>query len=142
MILSADAAGSYCRVHCNPGTLEIAAENASVSLDSGRAVPLEELIRVADEYLAGVGAEANNLGRSNTEHRTPSTEYRLPQRERVSIGRMQALIEETIRLVGCVVLRALSLGRYRGGKESDRLAEGGLGLATLAVATYMALTFR
>lgn len=55
---------------------------------------------------------------------------------------MQALIEETIRLVGYVVLRALSLGRYRGGKENDRLAEGALGLATLAVATSVALTFR
>lgn len=55
---------------------------------------------------------------------------------------MQAVIEETIRLVGLVLLRVLSLGRYRGGKETDRLAEGALGLATLAVATYMALTFR
>jgi hypothetical protein len=55
---------------------------------------------------------------------------------------MQTLIEETIRVVGYVVLRALSLGRYRGGKESDRLAEGALGLTTLAVASCMALTFR
>ena len=49
-ILSADDAGSFCRVHCVPGTLEVAAENVVVRLDTGRLVSLDELMRVAEDY--------------------------------------------------------------------------------------------
>ena len=55
---------------------------------------------------------------------------------------MQSLIEDAVRLLGYLVLRIITLGRYRGRKEKDRLAEGALGLATLAVATYVAVTLR
>jgi hypothetical protein len=55
---------------------------------------------------------------------------------------MQGLIEDAIRFVGYLALRIVTVGRYRGGKEDDRLAEGALGLATVTVGIYMAAKFR
>lgn len=44
---------------------------------------------------------------------------------------MQDTIEELIRWLGYFTLRVSTLGRYRGGASSDRLPEGGVGLAVV-----------
>jgi hypothetical protein len=46
---------------------------------------------------------------------------------------MQDIIEEVIRWIGYAALRAVTLGRYRGGALDDRLPEGAVGLGVLAV---------
>lgn len=45
---------------------------------------------------------------------------------------MQDTIEEVIRLLGYLTLRVVTLGRYRGGRSSDRLPEGAIGFAVVA----------
>ena len=45
---------------------------------------------------------------------------------------MQQLIEDGVRLVGWLALKALTLGRYRGRDESDRLLQGTIGLLLIA----------
>ena len=40
---------------------------------------------------------------------------------------MQLLIEESIRGLGWIALKLATLGRYRGGREQDRLSEGAIG---------------
>jgi hypothetical protein len=50
---------------------------------------------------------------------------------------MQILIEELVRWVGYGVLRVVTLGRYTGGTSSDHLREGALGLALIALLTYV-----
>ena len=42
---------------------------------------------------------------------------------------MQELIEELIRGIGYGALRLVTLGRYKGGRDADRLAEGAIGFA-------------
>jgi len=49
-ILSAEMHGLQCRVFTDVGVLEMKCENGSISLDSGRAVSLEELTSVAEAY--------------------------------------------------------------------------------------------
>jgi hypothetical protein len=49
---------------------------------------------------------------------------------------VQGVIEELIRGVGYVVLRLLTVGRYRGGEDS-RLAEGAIGFALVVVVAYL-----
>ena len=49
---------------------------------------------------------------------------------------MQELIEEAVRAIGWGALRLLTLGRYRGGRAGDRLAEGAIGLAVVLVLMY------
>lgn len=41
---------------------------------------------------------------------------------------MQGVIEEVVRWVGWGALRLVTLGRYRGGADDDRLSEGVIGL--------------
>jgi hypothetical protein len=50
---------------------------------------------------------------------------------------MQILIEEVVRWFGYFMLRAVTLGRYIGGTSSDAVHEGALGLALIALATYI-----
>ena len=49
-ILSAEQSDSICRVHCDGGHLDLAADDARLALDSGRELPLEELLSVAEGY--------------------------------------------------------------------------------------------
>lgn len=54
-ILSAEMVNGFARVTCasrkgQGGELEVAAVDGSLTLDSGRAITLEQLIQVADEY--------------------------------------------------------------------------------------------
>ena len=55
-ILSADVADDYCVVQCtqgdNGGTLKVSAQDASLALDNGRTLTLEEIRSVADAYWA------------------------------------------------------------------------------------------
>ena len=53
---------------------------------------------------------------------------------------MQELIAELIRWVGYLVLRILTLGRYRGGGAANELREGAFGLAIIALVTYVSRT--
>ena len=46
---------------------------------------------------------------------------------------MQTIIEEVIRWLGYAALRVVTLGRYRGGREDDRLPEGALGFGVIVV---------
>ena len=55
---------------------------------------------------------------------------------------MQSIIEELIRGVGFFALRLVSLGRYRGGGESDRVPEGAIGLCLLMMFAYLAYALR
>ena len=41
---------------------------------------------------------------------------------------MQSLIEDVIRWFGYYALRLVTWGRYSGGREGDRLAEGAIGV--------------
>lgn len=52
---------------------------------------------------------------------------------------MQFVIEDVVRWFGFAVLKAFTLGRYRGGRSSDQLAEGAIGLAVIAGTTYIAV---
>ena len=54
---------------------------------------------------------------------------------------MQDIIEELIRWLGYFGLRAVTIGRYSGGTEKDRLVEGASGLALIALMTYLAIRF-
>ena len=49
-ILSAEMYGSVCRVFTDLGVLEMQCRGGSVSLDSGRAISLNELLSVAEAY--------------------------------------------------------------------------------------------
>jgi hypothetical protein len=49
-ILSASMIDGACEVECSDGVLEVVASDGSVSLDTGRAIALTELIEVADSY--------------------------------------------------------------------------------------------
>lgn len=49
-ILSTEIHGPLCRVFTDLGVLEMRCEGGAISLDSGRNVPLEELISVAAAY--------------------------------------------------------------------------------------------
>lgn len=53
---------------------------------------------------------------------------------------MQALIEELVRWIGYAVLRLVTLGRYAGGTSNDHLLEGALGLALIALVTYVGIS--
>jgi hypothetical protein len=44
---------------------------------------------------------------------------------------MQLLIEDGIRGLGWIALKLATLGRYRSGREQDRLFEGGVGLGII-----------
>ena len=50
---------------------------------------------------------------------------------------MQGIIEELLRWIGYAALRVLTFGRYRGGAEEDRLAEGAIGLAIVLLIAYV-----
>jgi hypothetical protein len=51
---------------------------------------------------------------------------------------MQELIEELIRALGYAALWMVTLGRYRGGGEKNRLAEGAIGFGIiLAIASVV-----
>ena len=52
----------------------------------------------------------------------------------------QALIEELVRWIGYAVLRIVTLGRYAGGTSNDQLLEGALGLALIALVTYVGMS--
>jgi hypothetical protein len=49
-VLSADLHNRLCKVDCVSGVLEVEAVDGSLRLDSGRAIPLQQLIDVADAY--------------------------------------------------------------------------------------------
>ena len=49
-ILSAEMHGSVCRVFTDLGVLDMQCSSGSVSLDSGRAISLDELLSVAEAY--------------------------------------------------------------------------------------------
>lgn len=51
---------------------------------------------------------------------------------------MQIIIEEAVRWVGYATLRVVSLGRYRGGTEDDRFAEGAVGFFVVVGIAYIA----
>ena len=51
---------------------------------------------------------------------------------------MQSLIEDVIRWFGYYALRLVTWGRYSGGREGDRLAEGAIGFGILTATTYAA----
>ena len=53
---------------------------------------------------------------------------------------MQILIEELIRGIGYLTLKAVTLGRYRS-RSGDSLLEGALGLVLVAFAVYVAYRF-
>jgi hypothetical protein len=50
---------------------------------------------------------------------------------------MQNVIEEAIRWLGWSALRLITLGRYRGGLDTDRVAEGAIGLGIVVGAAYL-----
>jgi hypothetical protein len=50
---------------------------------------------------------------------------------------MQVLIEALVRGIGYVTLRVVTGGRYAGGTSGDELREGALGLALIALVTYI-----
>lgn len=50
---------------------------------------------------------------------------------------MPLVIEEAIRGLGYVVLKAVSGGRYRSQRDDGILLEGGLGLLVVAAAFYV-----
>jgi len=50
---------------------------------------------------------------------------------------MQELVEELIRWVGYGGLRLVTLGRYRGGTENDRLSEGAVGFGIVIGFAYL-----
>ena len=54
---------------------------------------------------------------------------------------MQILIEELIRGVGYLTLKAVTLGRYARGSSGDSLLEGALGLVLVAFGVYLAYRF-
>lgn len=54
---------------------------------------------------------------------------------------MQEIIEELVRWLGYFGLRAVTIGRYSGGTDNDRLVEGASGLAIIALITYLAIRF-
>lgn len=49
-ILSAEMHDSVCRIYTDKGILELQCDDGSLALDSGRAVPVDELLSVADAY--------------------------------------------------------------------------------------------
>lgn len=49
---------------------------------------------------------------------------------------IEVIIESGFQVVGWVVLKAVTFGRYRGFQPEDVLVEGSLGLATVAVVGY------
>jgi hypothetical protein len=49
-ILSAEMHGPVCRVYTDAGVLQMQCRCGSVSLDSGRVISLDELLRVAEDY--------------------------------------------------------------------------------------------
>lgn len=49
---------------------------------------------------------------------------------------MQGLIEELIRGIGYASLWLVTLGRYRGGGEGNRLPEGAIGFAIVLAVAY------
>ncbi len=51
---------------------------------------------------------------------------------------MQELIEAGIRFVGWLVLKALTLGRYRSEAQSGLVVEGALGLLSIAALLWVA----
>ena len=50
---------------------------------------------------------------------------------------MQQIIEEVVRWLGFAILRAATLGRYRGGKDTDRLSEGAIGLGAVIGTAFL-----
>jgi hypothetical protein len=54
---------------------------------------------------------------------------------------MQTFIETVIQFVGRGTLTAVTFGRYRTRGESDLLAEGAIGLATIAVLSWAVYTW-
>jgi hypothetical protein len=51
----------------------------------------------------------------------------------------QWIVEEAVRGVGWTLLKVLTLGGYRSNGERARLAEGAVGLAAVAFASWLAL---
>ena len=49
----------------------------------------------------------------------------------------QHAVEGTVRIIGCVAVFALTLGRYRGPQKDGLLLEGGFGLLMIAGGTYL-----
>ena len=49
-------------------------------------------------------------------------------------GIVRVAIEDGIRVIGRVVLKTATFGRYRGGGNSTLLVEGAIGLVTVAAA--------
>ena len=52
---------------------------------------------------------------------------------------VEIIIEEVIRGIGYLSLKFVTLGRYAGGSSGDRLREVALGLALIALGTYLTL---
>ena len=50
---------------------------------------------------------------------------------------MQHIVEALVRWIGFGVLRTITLGRYRGGRPTDDLPEGAIGLAVIVGATFV-----
>jgi len=51
---------------------------------------------------------------------------------------MQDIIESVVRFAGWLVLKAVTLGRYRSRGRQDLLVEGGAGLAVIAALVWVA----
>lgn len=51
---------------------------------------------------------------------------------------MQDIIESAIRVIGWLVLKGVTLGRYRSRGSSDLLLEGGVGLACVVLLFWAA----
>ncbi len=49
---------------------------------------------------------------------------------------VESVVEFVPRAIGWSVLKLVTLGRYRGFRDEDRLVEGAVGLLTIAAACY------
>jgi hypothetical protein len=56
--------------------------------------------------------------------------------DRLREAPVQAVIEDIVRGIGWGALRLVTLGRYAGGTQKDRLSEGALGFALVLGAMY------
>lgn len=54
---------------------------------------------------------------------------------------MQDVIEAGVRFVGWLVLKILTLGRYRSRGQGDLLVEGGVGLGSMTLLFWVAYTW-
>ena len=66
-ILSAEMRADMSEICCVSGILEVRSSNGSLSLDSGRAITLQELINVSEEYWIEWSEHAKKQNRRNAQ---------------------------------------------------------------------------